>query len=297
MPKAEAGSSKAVANAMKAKGLGRLRWYCQVCEKQCRDENGYKCHTQSESHLRAMLHVGENAGKYISDASQQFQREFFVIEIILRLIINRHGTNRVSVNTVYQEYIADKHHLHMNATRWVTLTEFTKYLGRAGIVRVDETERGLYVSWIDNSPQALARQEAIQKKERQHMDDEQRERKLIAEQIEKAKEQGDASEQKEQKASILDKQNGPIKLSLNTNKTGESSAPKIQLKPTSAAPPKPANVFKSAATSKPKPSIPDTSSQQPSKPKTAMESLMITNEERKRRLAEREQSQTKKVKL
>ncbi|EIM24243.1 hypothetical protein WALSEDRAFT_3879, partial [Wallemia mellicola CBS 633.66] len=161
-------------------GLGRLRWYCQVCEKQCRDENGYKCHTQSESHLRAMLHVGENAGKYISDASQQFQREFVI------LLSRRHGTNRVSVNTVYQEYIADKHHLHMNATRWVTLTEFTKYLGRAGIVRVDETERGLYVSWIDNSPQALARQEAIQKKERQHMDDEQRERKLIAEQIEKA---------------------------------------------------------------------------------------------------------------
>lgn len=186
----------------------------------------------------------------------------------------------------------------MNATRWVTLTEFTKYLGRAGIVRVDETERGLYVSWIDNSPQALARQEAIQKKDRQHMDDEQRERKLIAEQIEKAKEQGDdASEQREQKASILDKQNGPIKLSLNTNKTGASSAPKIQLKPASTAPSKPANVFKSAATSKSKPSIPDTSSQQSNKPKTAMESLMITNEERKRRLAEREQSQTKKVKL
>ena len=24
----------------------------QVCEKQCRDENGFKCHTTSESHLR-----------------------------------------------------------------------------------------------------------------------------------------------------------------------------------------------------------------------------------------------------
>jgi hypothetical protein len=28
------------------------RRYCQLCEKACRDENGYKCHTQSESHLR-----------------------------------------------------------------------------------------------------------------------------------------------------------------------------------------------------------------------------------------------------
>ena len=43
---------KAVWNRVKAKGLTKLRWYCQLCEKACRDENGYKCHTQSESHLR-----------------------------------------------------------------------------------------------------------------------------------------------------------------------------------------------------------------------------------------------------
>lgn len=30
-------------------GLGRLKWYCQVCQKQCRDENGFKMHSQSES--------------------------------------------------------------------------------------------------------------------------------------------------------------------------------------------------------------------------------------------------------
>jgi hypothetical protein len=59
---------------------------------------------------------------------------------------------------VYQEYIADKGHLHMNATRWVTLTEFAKHLGRTGVARVDETEKGWFIAWIDNSPQALAKQ-------------------------------------------------------------------------------------------------------------------------------------------
>ena len=39
-----------IANRIKAKGLTKLRWYCQLCEKACRDENGYKCHTQV--HLR-----------------------------------------------------------------------------------------------------------------------------------------------------------------------------------------------------------------------------------------------------
>jgi DNA/RNA-binding protein KIN17 len=29
---------KAIANRIKAKGLQKLRWYCQMCEKQCRDE-------------------------------------------------------------------------------------------------------------------------------------------------------------------------------------------------------------------------------------------------------------------
>ena len=76
MPRAEVGTPKYVANQMKSKGLQRLRWYCQVCEKQCRDENGFKCHAQSESHLRQMLVVGEHAGKHISNFSAEFQSEF-----------------------------------------------------------------------------------------------------------------------------------------------------------------------------------------------------------------------------
>lgn len=70
------GTPKYLANKMKSKGLQRLRWYCQVCEKQCRDENGFKCHAQSEAHLRQMLVVGENAGRHIADFSSQFQHDF-----------------------------------------------------------------------------------------------------------------------------------------------------------------------------------------------------------------------------
>lgn len=29
---------KAISNRIKAKGLQKLRWYCQTCQKQCRDE-------------------------------------------------------------------------------------------------------------------------------------------------------------------------------------------------------------------------------------------------------------------
>lgn len=48
-----------IANRIKSKGLQKLRWYCQMCQKQCRDENGFKCHLTSESHKRQMMVFGE----------------------------------------------------------------------------------------------------------------------------------------------------------------------------------------------------------------------------------------------
>jgi len=47
MGRAEVGTPKWIGNKMKSKGLQKLRWYCQMCQKQCRDENGFKCHTRS----------------------------------------------------------------------------------------------------------------------------------------------------------------------------------------------------------------------------------------------------------
>lgn len=34
---------KAISNRIKAKGLQKLRWFCQMCQKQCRDEVKTKC--------------------------------------------------------------------------------------------------------------------------------------------------------------------------------------------------------------------------------------------------------------
>ena len=48
-----------IANRIKAKGLQKLRWYCQMCQKQCRDENGFKCHLTSEGHKRQMVVFGQ----------------------------------------------------------------------------------------------------------------------------------------------------------------------------------------------------------------------------------------------
>lgn len=93
----------------------------QICEKQCRDENGFKCHTQAESHVRNALLVGEasflgtsremlrsltqelqDPRKHISDFSNQFQRDF------LQLLRTSHVEKAVQINHFYQNYIANK---------------------------------------------------------------------------------------------------------------------------------------------------------------------------------------------
>lgn len=59
-------------------------------------------------------------------------------------------------------------------------------MGREGICRVEETDKGIQIAWIDNSPEALRRQDTIRKKERQDKGDEEREQMLIREQVRKA---------------------------------------------------------------------------------------------------------------
>lgn len=151
MGKHEAGTPKYIANKIKAKGLQKLRWYCQMCQKQCRDENGFKCHTMSESHHRQLLLFADNANRYMDQFSKEFSHGY------LNLLKRQFGTRRVPANRVYQEYIADRGHIHMNATIWLTLTAFVKYLGRTGQCVVDETEKGnsfirkrrkVYTLWV-----------------------------------------------------------------------------------------------------------------------------------------------------
>lgn len=88
---------------------------------------------------------------------------------------------------VYQEYIHDRNHVHMNSTQWETLTDFVKWLGKEGHCVVDETEKGWFVQYVDRDPEAIRRQEAVIKKEKMDMDDEERRARFIQQQIEKMK--------------------------------------------------------------------------------------------------------------
>lgn len=117
----------------------------------------------------------------------------------------------------------------MNATKWPSLTEFAKHLGREGLCRVEENEKGIHIAWIDNSPENLRRQEALRKKEAQDQGDEQLEQRMIREQIRRAQANPDAAQKTEVDTEDreLKRQEGEkIKLSFGAKPTvAPSEAP------------------------------------------------------------------------
>lgn len=101
-----------------------------MCGKQCRDENGFKCHLSSESHKRQMMVFGENPDRVVQGYSEEFENCF------MEHLRRSHPYSRVSAKNVYNEYIADRHHIHMNSTHWLTLTDFVQHLGKKGLCKV-----------------------------------------------------------------------------------------------------------------------------------------------------------------
>ena len=169
MPKDGFLAPKAIANRMKAKGLQKLRWYCQMCQKQCRDENGFKCHTMSESHLRQMEMFSENSTKFMDEFSREFEQG--MIEIIKR----KARSQRKNANELYRDFVMD--------------------LGRKGMCEVDETEKGWFVMYIDRDPETLARMEARAKRERDALDSEEKHQRDIQRQVKQARLAGELDDE------------------------------------------------------------------------------------------------------
>ncbi|XP_025908214.1 DNA/RNA-binding protein KIN17 isoform X2 [Nothoprocta perdicaria] len=214
MGKADFLSPKAIANRIKSKGLQKLRWYCQMCQKQCRDENGFKCHCMSESHQRQLLLASENPQRFLNYFSTEFRNDF------LELLRRRFGTKRVHNNIVYNEYISHREHIHMNATQWETLTDFTKWLGREGFCKVDETPKGWYIQYIDRDPETIRRQQELERKKKQDLDDEEKTAKFIEKQVRRGLE---GKELETPVYTELSRESEEEKVAFNLNKGASTS--------------------------------------------------------------------------
>lgn len=143
---------KQIANKIKAKGQQKLRWYCEMCGKQCRDENGFQNHSRSESHLRQMMIFLEHSGSIIDEKSREFEKAY--MDIVRRYA----STISRNANQLYQEIVADRTHIHLNATKWASFTDFIQYLGHTKKAEIEYKEgEGWYIKYIPRDSNTLER--------------------------------------------------------------------------------------------------------------------------------------------
>ena len=67
----------------------------------------------------------------------------------------------------------------MNATRWVTLTDFVHYIGKAGLAEVRDSEEGLWIKYIDRDPEREAKQAMMRSREKEELEQRDIERKRL----------------------------------------------------------------------------------------------------------------------
>ncbi|GMM29143.1 Rts2 protein [Martiniozyma asiatica (nom. inval.)] len=152
------------AKQSRRRGLQKTKFYCQVCERQCMDENGFKCHIQSEVHMRNLKEKLTSSGgsrNLIDDYSERFVKSF------VSLLKRSHGEKLIGANRFYQEYISDKEHVHLNSTKWKVLTKAVLHLHAEGLIRLVESgganDEQFHIAYLDNSPDAIKRRKKEEK--------------------------------------------------------------------------------------------------------------------------------------
>ncbi|GAV46921.1 hypothetical protein ZYGR_0A05190 [Zygosaccharomyces rouxii] len=238
MGRAEYGTAKYASKQMKARGLQKLKFYCQVCQKQCRDDNGFKSHIKSPSHVRKISQVSQTD---IDEYTREFENDF------LRLLKLAHGEKKIEANKFYNEYIQDKDHVHMNATRFTSLTKFIKYLGQTGKIRVhgvdvskgnndksdedadDDIDMGqLMISYIDNSQGNLLRREKLQEIAKDEKSDQEIKMMLLQRQMQSAAENVEEDKEEEIAAPVVREPVGKVSLQLGKSSSRSKKRPNIR---------------------------------------------------------------------
>lgn len=158
----------------------------------------------------------------------QFEKGF------LEVLSRRFGTRQINANHVYNEYIKDKDHIHMNATMWTTLSGFVKYLGRTGKCKVEESEKGWLIEFIDRSPEKHRREQEKQRQRRK-------------EQLEEMKHQQEMTKKAEEAAKVTGEIGPAQPTELKREAEGSGSA-EIKVKLGAPAPPPAKKARKEATT-------------------------------------------------
>ncbi|KAF9605294.1 hypothetical protein IFM89_015910 [Coptis chinensis] len=123
---------------------------------------------------------GQNPHRIVDGYTEEFEESF------LDHMKRSHRFSRVAATVIYNEYIANRHHVHMNSTQWATLTEFVKYLGKEGKCKVEETPKGWFMTYIDRDSETMFKERLKNKRLKSDVVEEVKHEREIQKQIELA---------------------------------------------------------------------------------------------------------------
>ncbi|KAJ3320454.1 DNA/RNA-binding protein kin17 [Boothiomyces sp. JEL0866] len=127
-----------------------------------------------------MVLFAENKELFLEKHSNDFHNSF------MQMLGSRYKNGRHSAKAIYEDFISDPFHVHLNSTRWTSFTSYVKYLGKEGFAKVEETDGGWMIQYIDRTGN-IDKQKSAQKKAIVEKTDEERERILLQEQLNAAK--------------------------------------------------------------------------------------------------------------
>ena len=136
MPKHEESTAAFLNDQQRKKQKTKIRWYCGLCHVACKDENGYKCHLEHETHIHREQAVQESLRSFkLSADDRQFRKRF------LEYLAAKHFGQTVLAHDVYKElYPLDRGHNIIKGTCWETLGVFVAQLRKEGRL---EAQKGL----------------------------------------------------------------------------------------------------------------------------------------------------------
>ena len=121
------------------------KFFCQICNRQCQDKDGFTCHLKSKTHQKNIERVAKNPEKYIENYSNDFKRDY------LDFLKREHQDEWVSANVIYDKYIKEKDNVPLNATKWESLIKFLQYIASEKLISLQPKEDDILVKYIDKT--------------------------------------------------------------------------------------------------------------------------------------------------
>jgi DNA/RNA-binding protein KIN17 len=124
--------------------MNSSKYFCKICRRQCNDKDGFKCHLNSNWHIKNNEIYMKNPEAYIEKYSDELKYGF------LDVLKRKDENNFYSVKQLYSEYIRMRDSIGLNSSKWNNLTDFVHDLEKEKLIIINEKNCEIFIKY--NNP-------------------------------------------------------------------------------------------------------------------------------------------------